>query len=408
MSASTASRGARVGRGRASVLLAIAAVAIAFAMVGVPMGIATLGDYGPTGILFIFIFPAIVLSLTLVGGFVAFRVPDNPVGWLLETAGLFAAVGIFGGTYANYDHAVSAGLPLVAPIAWLSGWTVLSAIGLLVIYVPMLFPTGRFLSSRWRAFGLAGIVGAVASVLAAGFTPGPLSSTPWIENPLGIPGATDTLATVALASNLATPVFFGGAIVSVFVRYRRAPQIERQQLKWFGLVAGFAVVSLVLAIPNDGPVSDIAWDVGLTTLALLPVAIGIAVLRYRLWDIDRVISRTLGWALVSGLLAGLFAIAVVTLEDILAGLTQGQTLAVVGSTLFAAALFGPLRERVQRAVDRRFDRARYDGERVVAAFGERLRNRVDPSGVEHEIAVTVRDALRPGSAALWVRRRGGR
>ncbi len=408
MSASGASRGARPGRGRTAVLLAIAAVAITFTVVGVPMGIATLDEYGPTGVLFIFIFPTIVLSLTLVGGFVAFRVPDNPVGWLLGTAGLFAAVGIFGGTYVNFDHALSAGLPLVVPIAWLSGWTVLSAIGLLIIYVPMLFPTGRFLSPRWRGLGLAGIVGAVASVLAAGFTPGPLSSAPWIENPLGIPGAADALAAVTLVSNLATPVFFGGAIVSVFVRYRRAPQLERQQLKWFGLVAGVAVVTLVLSIPNDGPVSDIAWEVGLTTLALLPIAIGAAILRYRLWDIDRVISRTLGWALVTGILLGLFAMVVATAEAILAGVTQGQTLAVAASTLMVAALFQPVRQRVQAVVDRRFDRSRYDAQQVVEEFGERLRSRVDPSAVESEVTATVLNALHPGATAVWVRAGGRR
>ena len=402
--------GTTAPRGRATGVIAatIAAVAMTFTLIGVPLGIATLDLYGPLGVIFIAIFPAIILSLTLVGGFIAFRVPANPVGWLLETAGLAAAVGIFGGTYVNYDHGRSAGLPLVVPLAWLSGWTLLPAIGMLVIYVPLLFPTGRFLSARWRGFGLVGILGAVASALGAAFTPGPLSSSPWIDNPVGIPGATDALGAVTLASNLATPIFFGGAIVSVFVRYRRADQVQRQQMKWFGLVAGLAVAAFLASIPNNGTISDIGWMAGLALLPLLPVAIGIAILRYRLWDIDRVISRTLGWAVISGLLVGLFAIAVVTLEDVLAGITQGQTLAVAGSTLLAAAVFGPLRGRVQHAVDRRFDRARYDGERVVAAFGERLRTRVDPSGVEHEIAATVRDALRPGSAAVWVRRGGER
>jgi hypothetical protein len=391
---------------RAAVIavVAVAAVSLVFTLVGVPMGIATLGQYGPTGVIFIVVFPAIVLSLTLVGGFVALRVPANPVGWLLEVAGVCAAVGIFGGAYVNYDHATSSGLPLVVPIAWLSGWTVLTAIALLFIYVPLLFPTGRFLSARWRRFGLVGVVGAFASVLGAALMPGPLSETPWIENPLGIPGATDLLATIALLSNLATPFFLFGAMASVFVRYRRANQIERQQLKWLGLTAGSAVAALVISIPNNGPVSDIAWEVGLALVPLLPVAIGIAILRYRLWDIDRVISRTLGWALVTGLLAGAFAIAVVTLEDFLAGLTQGQTLAVAGSTLLVAALFGPLRGRVQHAVDRRFDRARYDGERVITSFGERLRDRVDPTEVEQETAAMVRAALRPGSTAVWIRR----
>ena len=408
MTWSARAEGALGARVRIVAALAIAAFSVACTAVGVPMGIATLDQYGPSGIVFIAIFPAIVLALTLVGGFVALRVPRNPVGWLLEVAGLCAAVGIFGGTYVTFDHANEAGLPAVVPVAWLSSWTVVTALGILIIYVPLLFPTGRFLSPRWRRFGIAGIAGATASVVGAAFMPGPLSSAAWIDNPLGIPGAADALRAVTVLSNLATPIFFGGAMVSVFVRYRRAGQVERHQLKWFGLVAGLMMASFLVSIPNDGPVSDLAWQLGLLLLPLLPVAIGVAILRYHLWDIDRIVSRTLGWAVVSVLLAGLFAIAVVTLEDVLSGITQGQTLAVAGSTLLAAALFGPLRRRVQTAVDTRFDRARYDAERVIAAFGERLRSRVGADGVEQEITAAVREALRPGSAGLWVRGGGER
>jgi hypothetical protein len=408
MTAAGSSSRQPLGRVTVVAAAAVAVVSLLFTLVGVPMGIATLDQYGPTGVIFIAIFPAIVLSLTLVGGFVAIRVPGNPVGWLLEVAGLGAAAGIFGGTIVNYDHATSAGLPLVVLLAWLSGFAILPALGILMIYIPLLFPTGRFLSRRWRRFGLAGIVGAVASTVGLAFMPGPLSSAAWLNNPLGIPGAADALATITLLSNLATPVFFLGAVASVFIRYRRAGPVERQQLKWFGLTAGVAVVAFVLSIPNNGPVSDIAWEVGLAMLPLIPVSIGIAILRYRLWDIDRIISRTIGWAVVTGTLVTVFAVLIVGLQALLAGLTQGQTLAVAGSTLLAAALFGPLRGRVQHAVDRRFDRARYDSERVVAAFGERLRGSADPSGAEREIAATVREALRPGSAAVWVRRGGGR
>lgn len=396
---------ARTGRHgvQAAAVLAMAAVAIAFAAVGVPMGIATLDQYGPTGAIFILVFPAIVLSLALVGGFVALRVPSNPVGWLIEIAGVGAAVGIFGGSYVNYDHARAAGLPFVVPLAWLSGFAILPALGILMIYIPLLFPTGRFLSPRWRRFGLAGIAGAAASVVGAAFTPGPLSSTPWITNPVGIAGASDALAAVTLVSNLASPIFFLGGVVSMFLRYRRADGIERQQLKWFGLTAGAAVVALAISIPNNGPVSDIAWQVGLAILPLLPVSIALAILRYRLWDIDRIVSRTIGWAVLSAVLAGLFAIGVVLLDDALSGITQGQTLAVAASTLLAAAVFGPLRRRVQLAVDRRFDRARYDREHVLTAFGERIRSPADPTHVEAEVAAAARDALKPRSAAVWVR-----
>jgi len=135
----------------------------------------------------------------------------------------------------------------------------------------------------------------------------------------------------------------------------------------------------------------------------IPIATGIAVLRYHLYDIDRVISRSIGWAAVTSVLVAVFVVAVVALQALLEGITQGQTLAVAASTLLAAALFQPLRRRVQVAVDRRFDRARYDGERTAAAFGERLRNEVDLAGLETELTETVALALRPGSTTVWIR-----
>ena len=391
----------RPSTARTAIISAIAAVALAFTAVGVPLGIATLDRYGPAGPLFIAIFPAIVLSLTLVGGFVAGRV-GNPVGWLLELSGMAAAVGIFGGTYVNYDHDLAAGLPLVVPIAWLSSWTFLPAIGMLLVYVPLLFPTGRFLGPRWRVFGLVGLAG-VTGTLAPAFTPGPLASTPWIQNPLGIEGATDVLALITLVSNLATPVFFGGAVVSVFLRYRRAGIVERQQLKWFGLVAGIAVVTFVISIPNDGPVSDLAWELGLAMLPLLPVAIGIAILRYRLWDIDRIVSRTVSWALTTGLIGGLFAGLIVALQALFAPVTNESSLAVAASTLAVAALFQPAHRRIQAAVDRRFDRSRYDAERTVGSFAAHLQDVTDLAEITDAARAAITEALEPTRAEVWIR-----
>jgi hypothetical protein len=395
-------RGARY---RIVPIVGMAVVALTFTAVGLPMGIATLDQYGPTGWVFVLVFPAIVLSLTLVGAFVAFRVPANPIGWLLELAGMAAAVGIFGGTYVNFDHARSAGLPMTTPIAWLASWGMLPAIGLLGIYVPLLFPTGRFLSPRWRAFGLLGLAGAAASFVAPALLPGPLEAATWIDNPVGIPGTADLLNALTAVSNLVTPVFFGGAVISVFVRYRRAGTIERQQLKWFGLVALGVVVAFVLSIPNNGTVSDIAWMAGLLLLPLIPVSIGLAILRYRLYDIDRIISRTIGWALVTAAVAVTFAGAVVALDTVLAEVTSGQTLAVAASTLLAFAAFQPLRRRVQRTVDRRFDRARYDAQRVVDAFAEGLRGQVDLAEINRGVLAAVAGAIRPQAEAIWLRER---
>jgi hypothetical protein len=161
----------------------------------------------------------------------------------------------------------------------------------------------------------------------------------------------------------------------------------------------------VLSIPNDGTVSDIAWMAGLLLLPLIPVSIGLAILRYRLYDIDRIISRTIGWALVTAAVAVTFAVAVVALDTVLAEVTSGQTLAVAASTLLAFAAFQPLRRRVQRTVDRRFDRARYDAQRVVDAFAEGLRGQVDLVEINRGVLAAVAGAVRPQAEAIWLRER---
>ena len=189
---------------------------------------------------------------------------------------------------------------------------------------------------------------------------------------------------------------------AVIVRYRRAGVVERQQLRWFLAAVLLAVVPIALS-PQEGIGGPIWILVASLGLLLVPVSVWIAVTRHRLYEIDRLISRTIGWAVVTGLLLAVFAGASSVLQAALPGLTQGKTLAVAVSTLVAFALFQPLRRRVQRAVDRRFDRARYDGERTAAAFAERLRNEVDLAGLERDITATVGAALSPSSAGMWIK-----
>jgi hypothetical protein len=152
-------------------------------------------------------------------------------------------------------------------------------------------------------------------------------------------------------------------------------------------------------------VGSVFWNLGIISFALVPIAIGIAVLRYRLYEIDRLISRTIGWAIVTGVLVGTFAVLVLGLQAVVQPLTGGNTLAIAGSTLVVAALFDPLRRRVQGAVDRRFDRGRYDGERLLDAFGERLRDEVDLGTIRSDVLATVDAAVRPSAAGLWLRQR---
>ena len=189
----------------------------------------------------------------------------------------------------------------------------------------------------------------------------------------------------------------------MFVRYRQAGTVERQQLKWFGLVAGVAVVTFVISIPNNGPISDAAWALGLAMLPLLPIAIGIAILRYHLWDIDRIVSRTVGWALTTGLIGSLFAGLIVTLQAMLAPVTNESSLAFAASTLAAAALFQPARRRIQAAVDRRFNRSRYDAQATVDAFAEHLRDELDLVTLHGTLAASADEAVRPAGISVWLR-----
>ena len=199
---------------------------------------------------------------------------------------------------------------------------------------------------------------------------------------------------------------------SLVLRVRRSAGVARQQLKWFAAAAVFAGLTLAgpatlfnLAITGDPSAPTVKAFEILTMVALLlvPIAVGIAVLRYRLYEIDRLISRTISWAIVTGLLVAAFVVLILALSSILEPLTGGSTLAVTGSTLVTAALFAPLRNRVQRAVDRRFDRSRYDGERLLAAFGERRRNQVDLVMISDDVLATVDAAVRPSHAGLWLR-----
>jgi len=201
------------------------------------------------------------------------------------------------------------------------------------------------------------------------------------------------------------------AVVSLFVRFRQAVGVERQQLRWLTAVLGLLIVGVLggLAVGGLFPAlaeTGIIWIGPIVSIPLIPIAIGIAVLRYRLYEIDRIISRTIGWGLTTGSVAAVFGLLIVGLQALLEPVTNASTLVVAGSTLVAAALFMPLHRRLQAAVDRRFNRSRVDAQRVVDTFAERLRDRVDLAAVESDIAVTLREALRPGSVTVWVREDG--
>jgi hypothetical protein len=290
--------------------------------------------------------------------------------------------------------------------AWLDNILLGPPIGILVLVMPLVYPDGRLLSRRWRwLVGL--IIVMTASAVLAWFRPGLIPFTN-VDNPFGIPGMEPLLDVLVPATRLATVLAVPCALASVVIRFRRGDVVERTQLKWLLTATAMAAIALLVSALTTAvgaiPLAIPAYSIGLLAFSALPVAIGIAVLRYRLYEIDRIISRTIGWAIVTGLLVSVFAAGVVALQMAFADLTQGNTIAVAVSTLAVAALFQPLRRRVQHAVDRRFDRARYDTQRTVDAFAERLRDEVALDAVETDLRGTITGSVKPSSYALWFRR----
>jgi hypothetical protein len=344
------------------------------------------------------------VSFATVGGFLVSRLSGHRVGWLLWSSGVLLAIDLGAGYLASEGLTVAPGsIPDAISFAWLSNW--IGAPGLLLAagILPLYFPTGRSLTSRWRLVAIVGLSLIGIDVLAGVFGQFKAGTYPTgVTNPLAIGGSLGGL--LAFAGNLADGIFgfviFPLAVTSLIVRYERSNGIERQQLRPFGILSGIAVGALFLAFAGMG---EFAWLIADGALALLPVTIGIAVLRYQLYDIDRLISRTIAYGALTAIVAGLFIGSTLGFQAVLAPLTRSNELAVAGSTLLVAALFQPIRRRIQRLVDRRFNRTRYDAERTVAAFAARLRDEVDLEQLRAEILATVRQAVEPSSVSLWLR-----
>jgi hypothetical protein len=356
-----------------------------------------------------------VLAMATVGAVLAIRVPANAIGWLLLVSGSVLGVEFLALGYVQQSASLSGGAwPGTAVAAWLySNLFAIPVLGM-TVGIPLIYPDGRLLSPRWRWVVAVLVWSIVTQIVKAGLRPGIMPDTN-IENPFGIPGIEPVLNVLDVPNPLGVLLVLG-PIAAVVLRYRRGNPVERQQVKWLIVVTALALSAWVLVAVGEAigatEVMRIGWLGGLLAFSAFPIAIGIAVLRYRLYEIDRIISRTIAWAVVTGVLLAVFAGGVVALEAALVGFTQGETLAIAASTLIVAALFQPLRRRVQRAVDRRFDRATYDAQRTVAAFAERLRDEVDLDAVAADLEQTVADAVKPTSFELWLRpvrsRPGGR
>ena len=361
---------------------------------------ATSPDSPPIALLLVSVVTAMFAG---VGALIITRRPGNTVGWILWAVGLMFGLNLAGVAYLSASLSWFDGtLPATVFVAWLSSWTFTPSMAVALLFLPLLFPDGRLPSGSWTWVLRIFVVVTLEVTLLSMLTPGRLGSSPYV-NPTGWTGDARVLVILSAISNLGAVVGGPIAVAAAVVRYRRGSLKERQQLKWFGGAATVSVLGLAGALLIPHPTSIFAWLVAVFGLCLIPVSIGIAILRYRLYDIDRIISRTISWTITSGLIGALFAGLAVGLQSVLSPITQGNTLAVAGSTLVALAVFQPLRRRVQAVVDRRFNRARYDAQRTVEAFVEQVRDDVDLGALRTALVATAGRTMRPAAAGVWIR-----
>jgi hypothetical protein len=384
-------------------------VSAALAAAAVALGLS--GSEGADLVVFLTI-AILGLVFGVTGALVASRLPGNPIGWIFcALALLFESSGL-ADAYVAYGSGTGAPLPGRVWVAWISQWFLNVASPTLILLCFLLFPTGTLPSPRWRT--LVPFVGitAVAYAVSAALAPGKFADYPF-ENPVGIE-STVGLRAIAEASLLVLigPLMFLSA-VSLFARLRRSSGSERQQLKWFAYAAALLATELVtvnvlgvlFGETVEGEVSELVpFLVFLIALSAMPVAMGVAILRYRLYDIDILINRTLVYGSLTASLVLVYLGVVVTLQYAFRTLAGGESqLAIVASTLVIAALFSPLRRRIQGFIDRRFYRRRYDAARTLQDFGAKLRDETDLDSLSGDLIGVVHETVQPEHASLWLR-----
>src|SRR5215207_7960611 len=353
----------------------------------------------------------VFVLFTTIGALVASRQPKNTIGWIFCAMGLFSTSSVASGQYAIYAVVSSPGsLPRGGTAAWLEAFFGGPIIITMFALLLLLFPDGRPPSHRWRAALWLDLIAAVL-LFVGSFKPGPMEASSLnVANPFGIEkiGALlNALSYVALYLALA-----GTAVgaVSLMVRMRRSRAQERQQIKWFAFAG--AIMCAVLAtgpllwfLSRSSPAVTLIWPVlFISAVSTIPVATGIAILRYRLYDIDVLINRTLVYGALTATLAAIYFGDIVLLQRVFVVLTgEKSTLAVVASTLLIAALFTPLRRRIQWFIDRRFYRKKYDTRKTLEAFSAKLRNETDLEALSGDLVGVVRETMQPAHVSLWLR-----
>jgi len=352
------------------------------------------------------------LAFPIVGALIASKRPTNPIGWICLAAGLFWMLIVL---WDSLPGSVSAPVMLDA----LTEWIWVPPVGLLGIYMILLFPDGKLPSRRWRPLAwLAGVVMVLASV-ALTLSPGPLPDHPGVRNPFGLEGY-PMLAQVLPGVIALLPICILASAVSLFWRYRHSGGEVRQQIKWVAFAASLVgvvylcalVIGLIFApeanwdAASPPPLVDILLNAVLLSYAGVPIAVGFAVLKYHLYDIDVVINRTLVYGALTAALALLYFGGVATTQAIFRALTgqeQQPQLAIVVSTLVIAALFNPLRRRIQGFIDRRFYRRKYDAAKALETFSTKLRDETDLDTLGDDLTSVVRETMQPAHVSLWLR-----
>jgi hypothetical protein len=346
----------------------------------------------------------LAVGYSTVGAVAASHRPANPVGWVLCCIGLSWGVAHLTSEYATYALLVAPGsLPAAEAAAWIYSWIWVPALGF-IVFLPLLFPTGRLPSARWRPFAWLSVLVVAGGTVLAAFSPGPGVGLT-IRNPFGIeslPDLNEQLQALMFALILV-------ASASLVWRLRHARGVERQQIKWVayaGALGGAASLPTytVLEAVDLGWLHTIGYVAALVGIAGVPTAVGIAMMRYRLYEIDILINRTLVYGALTAMLVALYFGGIVVLQRVFVLLTgEKSTLAVVASTLLIAAAFTPLRHRIQTFIDKRFYRSKYNARRTLEAFSATLRDETNLEALNNDLVSVVRETMQPAHVSLWLR-----
>jgi hypothetical protein len=346
----------------------------------------------------------IAVTFSVVGALIGSHRPENPIGWIFLAEGFIYGLLSAADQYAVYALLTNLGsLPLGGEASWLGQWIWAPGLGLILVFLPLLFPDGHPPSKRWRPVAWLGGLSIGLIVVSS-------MIVLWPERGQALLTGDESPSHVVhvVVDFIASPMLFVaglGAVTSLFVRYRQARGNERQQIKWFVSAAALTLVwIIVFGQFTRGLPGEIVALSFLLVLPSIPIATGIAILRYRLYDIDRIINRTLVYGSLTVTLVALYFGVIVVLQRIFVTLTgQQSTLAIVASTLLIAALFTPLRRRIQSFIDRRFYRRKYDARKTLEAFSAQLRNETDLESLNNDLVGVVRETMQPAHVSLWLR-----